>query len=100
MATHHYGREQRRAKIIALTVLVILVVVGGALVLRPDERLDYGRRLGFAPGEDAEKLFDGDDPVELIVQVTEVPVQLTLPELRYEAAYIAERTGDQIVLHD
>jgi hypothetical protein len=100
MAAHHYGREQRRAKLIALAILVILVVIGGALVLLPDERLALGHRLGLVPGEDAEKLFDGDDPVELIVQVTEVPVQLTLPELRYEAVYIAERTGDQIVLHD
>jgi len=100
MQAHHYGREQRRAKAIAVSVLVIVVIVGGAFVLLPDERLELGIRLGLVPGEDAEKLYDGDDPVELIVLVTEVPVQLTLPELRYEAVYIAERTGNEVILRD
>jgi hypothetical protein len=100
MQSHHYGREQRRAKFIALAILAIVVIAGGALVLLPDERLELGLRLGFVPGEYAEKLYRGDDPVELIVLVTEVPVQLTLPELRYEAVYIAERTGNQTILHD
>src|SRR5688572_17722731 len=100
MQAHHYGREQRRAKRIALAVLVIVAVVGGVVLFLPDFRLKLGQTLGLVPGEDAEKLFDGGDPVELIVLAREVPVHLTLPEMRYEAVYIAERTGGQTILHD
>jgi hypothetical protein len=98
--SHHYGREQRRAKIAALAILALIVIVGGALVFFPDQRLALGQRLGLVPGEEAEKLFAGDDPVELIVLSIEVPVPLTLPEHRYEAVYITERTGNHVVLHD
>jgi hypothetical protein len=100
MQAHHHSREQRRAKRIAVALLLIVVVVGGAIVFFPDERLALGMRLGLVPGEDAEKLYDGGDPVELIVLATEVPKQFTLPELRYEAVFIAERTANLITLHD
>jgi hypothetical protein len=100
MQAHHYGREQRRAKLIALSILLIVAIVGGVLVLLPDSRLELGQRLGLVPGDDAEQLYEEGEPVELIVLVTEVPVQLTLPEMRYEAVYIAERVGGQTILHD
>jgi hypothetical protein len=100
MQAHHYGKEQRRAKYIAIAIFAILVVVGGIAVSFPDERLEVGQRLGLVPGESADKLYDGDDPVELIVLVTEVPVPLTQAERRYEAVYIAERTGAEVILHD
>src|SRR3954463_3492944 len=96
----HYRKEQRRAKFIAAAILAVVLVVGGILALLPDFRLDLALRIGLVPGKDAEQLYSGSDPVELIVLVKEVPVQLTLPERRYEAVYIAERAGGQTFLHD
>jgi hypothetical protein len=95
-----YRKEQRRAKIITASILVAVLVVGGILLFLPDFRLEMGMRLGLVPGKDAEKLYSGSDPVELIALVKEVPVPLTLPERRYEAIYIAERAGGQTFLHD
>src|SRR4051812_34021874 len=96
----HYRKEQRRAKLIVAAVIAVVLVVGGILVFLPDFRLDLGMRLGLVPGKEAEQLYSGSDPVELIVLVKEVPVQLTLPERRYKAVYIAERAGGQTFLHD
>ncbi|MFL5760216.1 MAG: hypothetical protein ACJ789_10775 [Thermomicrobiales bacterium] len=96
----HYRKEQRRAKFIVAAILAVVLIVGGTLVFLPDFRLSLGLRLGLVPGKDAEKLYAGSDPVELIVLVKEVPVQLTLPEKRYTAVYITERAGGQTFLHD
>jgi hypothetical protein len=95
-----YRKEQRRAKYIVAIIAALVLVIGGTLLFLPDFRLSLGQRSGLVPGKDAEKLYNSTDPVELIVLVKEVPVQLTLPEQHYEAIYIAERAGGQTFLHD
>ena len=78
----------------------LLAVMVGPLLLLPGLRLDLGQRLGWAPGEDAERLFGPRAVVELVVLVEEVPVPLSIPSRRYTAVYAAERTGAGLVLHD
>jgi hypothetical protein len=98
--SHHHRRLQRRVLIAACVLGVLSALILVPLAISPELRLDVAYRLGIAPGADAEQIFAEDAAVELLILVEEVPVELSLPTERYLAAGIAERTGDEILLHD
>jgi len=98
--SHHYKREQRRARIIALIAAAVLLAIAVPLFAMPRLRLDVAETLGVVPNHDREELLSGASGLELVVLVEEIPVEFTLPIQEYTAVYVAERTSDGVVLHD
>jgi hypothetical protein len=97
---HHFGREQRRAKLIALTVALLIVAITVPLVLNADLRLRLAEVLGIVPSHPKERLFGPDASVELIVLTEVVPNPGTRPSRRMTAVYLAERAEGAVLLHD
>ncbi len=98
--SHHYKREQRRARIIALIAAVVLLAIAIPLFAMPRLRLDVAETLGVVPNHAREELLSGASGLELVVLVEEIPVEFTLPIQEYTAVYVAEHTSDGVVLHD
>ena len=95
-----FRREQRLARRIVLVLAVLVVAIAGPLIFLPGLRLEIGQRLRLVPGEDAQRLYGPGAPVELVVLTQDVPVQFSAPYKRYTAVFIAEQTGNGVVLHD
>ena len=98
--SHHYRREQRRARVIALIAAVVLLAIAIPLFALPRLRLDIAETLGVVPNHSRQELFKGAAGLELVVLVEEIPVEFTLPIQKYTAVYVAERRSDGIILHD
>jgi hypothetical protein len=98
--SHHYGKEQRRAKIVAVAVIVLILAAAVPLVLDAGLRLSVAEALGIVPEHPTERLFGGDAAVRLVVLTEEVEVPGTRPSRLMTATYVVEDTGDAIVLHD
>jgi hypothetical protein len=98
--SHHFRREQRRARYIALVVAAVVLVVAVPLVLDGGLRLRVAEAIGLVPDHPRERLFGGDAPVELIVPTEEVPVPGTRPSRRLTAVYVAEKGETAVLLHD
>lgn len=98
--SHHYKREQRRARFIALVAAIVLLAIAIPLFTLPRLRLDTAETLGVVPNHSREELYSGAAGLELVVLVEEIPVEFTLPIQKYTAVYVAERTPDGVVLHD
>jgi hypothetical protein len=98
--SHHYGREQRRAKIIALLAAALLLALLVPLVLDADLRLRVVQALGLVPSHERELLFGSDDPVELVVLTEAVSTGESRVSYRYTAVYVAERRAEGVVLLD
>lgn len=99
ISSHHLRREQRTFLRIAVALAVLVILVATPLMLSAEFRLATGHRLGLVP-DDAERLFDQGDRVELVVLVEETPNPVSGPSREYTAAYAAEWLGDRIRLHD
>jgi hypothetical protein len=100
MAAHHHRRQQRIARRATIALAVLALAIGVPLMLMPALRLRIAQQVGLVPGREATRLFGPDEATELIVLTEEVPVEFSLPTRRYTAAFVAERTGDAVVLHD
>ncbi len=98
--SHHYKREQRNARVIALVVAAILLAVSVPLIASPPLRLDVAEVLGAVPDAPREELFAGAEGLELVVLIEEIPVESSLPLERYTAVYVAQRSRDAVLLHD
>ncbi len=84
------------AGVVALLMLIIFV----PLLVLPGFRLSLAQRAGWVAGSGAAKLYEGSDPVELVVLTESVPILNSLPLHRYRARYVAERSDDEVLLHD
>jgi hypothetical protein len=98
--SHHFGREQRRARVIALTVAVLVVAITVPLVLNADLRLRAAETLRIVPTHPKERLFGPDAAAELVVLTEVVPNPGTRPSRRMTAVYVAERAEGAVLLHD
>ncbi len=98
--SHHFKREQRKARYIALVAAAVLLVIFVPLIASPGLRLNVAEALNAVPDGEREELFPGATGLELVVLIEEVPVEYSLPLRRYTAVYVAERTPDAILLHD
>lgn len=97
---HHVSREQRLARRLLIAVTVLVVLVATPLILSESLRLRIAYTLDLVPGGDMPRLFSAEDDVELVVLREEVPQSGSRPQTIFTAVYIAERTGEGIVLHD
>ena len=95
----HRGVQRTAREAGAMVALLILILLL-PLLFFPAQRLSLAQHFGWVAGADAAKLYDGSDAVELLILTETVPNPGSLPSHRYRAHFIAERTDEEVLLHD
>lgn len=91
---------QRRVIRILLAIAALIAVIGIPLALFDELRLDIAHQLRLAPGEDAEKVADGDEGAVLVVIPLGEYTGVGRERYAYQAMYIARPTDDGMTLTD